>query len=188
MRRVSNAAKAEAAKKDETAKTSTNAVNMPAIVHDRIETQEQELSQSNVRIQHSDALPGQKSLDDNVLPEFDTRPVSYEKMAMLAFFNEDVEVRIATTGDKNADQIFEINVNGRNELFRRGEKKTVKRFIVDHLARMKQTTYVQKEVISDDGTKSIANIPTTSLKYDFSVEHDPHPRGKDWLRSVLAEA
>jgi hypothetical protein len=188
MGRVSNAAKKAAAEEAAKKSTKTNAVNMPAIITDRIETQEQELAHGNVRIQHSDARPGEKALDDNIIPEIDTRPVNDEKMAMLAFFNEDVAVRIATTADKNADQVFEITVNGKINLFRRGEKKTVKRYVVDHLARMKQTTYTQQEVVAADGTKSIANIPTTSLKYDFSVEHDPHPRGKDWLRAVLAEA
>lgn len=164
------------------------AANSPAINTDRIDTGDLEVAQNEARIQHSDAKIGEKSLDDPSMPEFDARPVNDEKLAMLAFFNEDIDVRIATTSDKQADQVFEIIVNGKINFFRRGEKKTVKRYIVDHLARMKLTTYSQQEVINDKGEKSIANIPTTSLKYDFSVERDPHPRGKDWLRSVLAEA
>lgn len=155
-------------------------------VTDRIETAEQEIVQQNTRVQHSE--PGTKALDDNVNPEFDARPVNHEKLEMLKFFNDDLTVRIGTSGDKNAEQVFEINVNGRLELFRRGEKKTVKRYIVDHLLRMKQTTYQQREVTNSDGEKSIVNIPTSSLKYDFSVEHDPHPRGKEWLRATMLEA
>lgn len=162
--------------------------NSPVIKTNGIETGEQEIAQHNVRIQHSDAKPGEKALDDDVHPEFDARPVNAEKLEMLKFFNDDLRVRIATSIDKQAEQVFEITVNGHVNLFRRGETKTVKRYVVDHMARMKQTTYTQKEIINDQGEKSIANIPTTSLKYDFSVEYDPHPRGREWLRATLLEA
>lgn len=153
----------------------------------RIETAEQHTGQLEPRVLHSDtgtldaATPIQvmdKSID----------MLDKEKMKMLAFFNEPVTIRIATSSDRQAEQAFEINVNGQNEFFRRGETKTVKRFIVDHMARMKVTTYTQREVIDKDGVKSIVNDPVSSLKYDFSIERDSNPRGRDWLRAVQAEA
>lgn len=111
-----------------------------------------------------------------------------EKLEMLAFMNEPVTVRIGTTTDKNAEQVFEININGNLEFFRRGETKTVKRFIVDRMLRLKETVYSQKEVINSEGIKDILHIPHTALKYDFSIERDDNPLGDSWKRHTLAEA
>ncbi|MES3041803.1 MAG: hypothetical protein V4730_11730 [Pseudomonadota bacterium] len=110
-----------------------------------------------------------------------------EKMAMLAFFNEPVTIRIATTTDKAAEKVFEINVNGRPQLFRRGGTYTVPRYYVDRIMRLKQTVYGQEEVFNSEGVKEIRYPSQTALKYDFVIERDDNPRGKDWERSVLAE-
>lgn len=114
--------------------------------------------------------------------------VDQEKLDMLAFMNELVTIRIATTTDKNAEPVFEINVNGNLEFFRRGETKTVKRFIVDRMMRLKVTAYDQKEVLNAEGIKDIIQIPRTALKYDFSIERDDNPMGESWKRHTLAQA
>lgn len=109
-----------------------------------------------------------------------------EKAAMLQFMEEPVTIRIATTTDKNAEQVFELTINGRTEFFRRGETKTVPRKYVDLLARLKVTSYVQNEVINREGEKQFLNVPHTGLKYDFALVHDAHPQSADWLKSTLA--
>lgn len=116
------------------------------------------------------------------------RPVDNEQMQMLAFFNEPVTVRMATSTDKQAEQVFELNINGRLELFRRGETKTVPRYFVDRLARLKETTFTQREVVNSEGIKQMVYDPHTGLKYDFAVVRDNHPRGADWLNHTLMEA
>lgn len=163
------------------------AKDTPVIKTKRTESSDFPAGQDVPRVQHADPKPGQKPLDDACIQPVD-RPVDDEKMAMLQFMAQPVQVRIATTADKQAEQMFEINVNGDLHFFRRGETKTVPRYIVDRLARMKQTTYTQQEVTAGDGARNIVNIPTTSLKYDFSVENDPHPRGREWLQATMAEA
>jgi hypothetical protein len=115
------------------------------------------------------------------------RPVDQEQLAMLAFMAEPVTIRIAQSTDKNAEQVFELNINGRLELFRRGETKTIPRYFADRLARLKVTTYSQREVVNAEGVKGIVYDPFTALKYDFSMVRDDHPRGRDWLAAVLAE-
>ena len=107
---------------------------------------------------------------------------------MLAFLNEPITIRIGTSTDKNAEQCFEININGRLEFFRRGETKTVKRYFVDNMLRLKQTVYTQKEVINAEGIKDILNIPHTALKHDFAVVRDDNKLGASWLNAVMAEA
>lgn len=116
----------------------------------------------------------------------DERPVDEEKLAMLAFMEEPVTVHIHTTSDKEAEQIFEIFNNGQREVFRRGEDKTVRRKFVNELATRKITSWSWVPFTSPEGIKSMKYVPTTSLRYPFSVTQDPHPRGADWLKATLA--
>lgn len=129
------------------------------------------------------------ALDKNsVIERAGDHPLDGERLAMLAFLNEPITLRIGTTTDKNAAQVFEININGRLEFFKRGEVKTVPRYFADHMLRLKETSFSQKEVINAEGIKDILHIPHTGLKYDFSVERDDNPLGDSWKRAVLAEA
>jgi len=118
------------------------------------------------------------------------RPMAHldsEKMAMMAFMNEEIDVHIHSVQDKNAEQIFELFINGQREVFRRNERKKVKRRFVDLLARLKPTTFTHREVTSSEGGRDVVYDQHTGLRYPFSVMNDPHPRGADWLRSVLNE-
>lgn len=115
------------------------------------------------------------------------QPYDDEKMAMLAFMAEDIEVRIATNTDANAEQIFELNINNKPFLFRRGETKVVPRYVVDRLARMKVSRYTHREVVNNEGIKDVVYGEITALKYDFMVTKDPNRYGDSWLRSALAE-
>lgn len=167
-------------------KAEIKALNNPVIIPKRIETAEQHVEQGNARVMRSTG-DAKDSLDPLELIQVADKPLDPEHTAMLAFMNEDVRIRIGTTTDKNAEQVFEICVNGNLEFFRRGETKTVKRYIVDRMLRLKQTVYSQQEVINAEGIKDILNIPHTALKYDFSIEHDASPHSKAWMNSVLAE-
>ncbi len=111
-----------------------------------------------------------------------------EKAAMLAFMNEMVTIRPATSTDKNAEQIFELTINNKTELFRRGEVKTVRRCYVDLMARLKVTAYTQREVTDQAGVRQIVNDPHTALKYDFAMVEDRNPMGENWLKATLAMA
>lgn len=129
-----------------------------------------------------------ESMDEiKVIQPASDQPFDNEKMLMLQFMAEPVTIRIATSTDKNAEQCFELNINGRAEFFRRGETKTVKRFFVDRLMRLKQTVYGQDLVINKEGIKSYVYPPSTGLKYDFAIIRDDNPLGKSWERAILAE-
>lgn len=162
------------------------AQNNPVNVQ-RPDSQDHEVGQLNERTLKSSGLASE-ALGPSLIAKMTEQPYDGEKMAMLAFMAEPIEVRIGTTTDKNAEQCFEININGRLELFRRGETKTVPRFFVDRLLRLKQTVYSQKEVVNSEGVKDIVNIPHTALKYDYAITRDDNPLGKSWERAVLAEA
>lgn len=121
-----------------------------------------------------------------VLVDVAERMPDKEKLANLAFFAEPVTIRIATSTDKNAEQMFELNLGGKPFFFRRGETKTVPRYVVDHMARMKVTSYIDQEVFNSEGIKQIVHIPHTAMKYDFAMVKDDNPMGEHWLKATLA--
>jgi hypothetical protein len=154
-----------------------------------IEPLEQTIGQDVPRVLASQG-PAKEALEPQLIQPVE-RPMASldsEKVQMMAFMNEDIEVHIHSTTDKEAEQVFELFINGERQLFRRNEKKVVKRKFVDLLARLKPTTYTHRELTRSDGVRDIQYNMHTGLRYPFSVIRDPHPRGNDWLRSVLAEA
>lgn len=136
---------------------------------------------------HTEVRTAETIGEPGVIQKVSDQPFDEEKMAMLAFMNEPVTIRPASTTDKNAAQCFEININGRSELFRRGEVKTVKRFFVDRLMRLKVTVYGQELRTNSEGVQSYAYPTSTGLKYDFAIVRDDNPLGPSWERAVLAE-
>lgn len=160
--------------------------NNPVILSKQLESSQQDIGQAPPRSIGIDA-DGKAEMSPQMVVVAD-RVYDNEKMAMLAFFNEPVTIRIATTTDKAAEKIFEININGKPFLFRRGETKTVPRFVVDRIMRLKPTVYGQEEVRNSEGVKTMLYPGQTALKYDFVIERDDNPRGKQWERAVLAEA
>lgn len=109
------------------------------------------------------------------------------KVANLKFMEDMITVHVHETAEKNADVCFEVGVNGRNYLFIRGQTKTVPRFVIETLARAKPINYTNEEYTMPDGERAVRWPSATGLRYGFSVIQDPHPRGGDWLKSVLRQ-
>lgn len=158
-----------------------NAKNNP-VFKPAVEASEKLVDHGEVRVVDKDG-----SLDPGVIAKVSDQPFDDEKMAMMAFMNEPVTIRIATSTDRSAEQCFELNINGRAEFFRRGETKTVKRFFVDRLMRLKVSVFGQELVINKEGIKSYVYPKSTGLKYDFAVIRDDNPLGSSWERAILAE-
>lgn len=127
------------------------------------------------------------ALSDNVIERVSEQALDDDHTEMLAFMAEPVTVRIAVSTDPNAEQVFEIIVNGRTELFRRGETKTVPRYYVDRMLRMKETRYKHREVMNQSGDRDVVYDGQTALKYDFSIVRDMNPLSESWYRHTLAE-
>lgn len=154
------------------------------------EPMEMQIGQDGTRTLKSSG-DSKEALSASVIEPVD-RPleaVDQEKLAMMKFMEDIVEVHIHSVTDKAAEQIFEIIINGESQLFRRNERKKVKRKFADRLARLKVTTYGNREVYNREmGERQVEYPASTALRYPFSVTHDPHPRGAEWLRAVLSEA
>jgi hypothetical protein len=157
----------------------SNAIDNP-VTKSPVPMSEQDIGQQATRTT--------ESLNEiKVVEKVSDQPFDEEKMLMLQFMNEPVTIRIATSTDKNAEQCFELNINGKAEFFRRGETKTVKRYFVDRLLRLKETVYGQEMMINKEGIKSYVYPSSTGLKYDFAIIRDDNPLGKSWERAILAE-
>ena len=152
------------------------AKHAPALPNAGLETAEQEIGHT---VREGEGVG--KPLLVTVAEPFDD-----EKEAMLRFMEEPVTIRPTRTTDKT-ELVFEIIVNGRGELFRVGQEKTVKRYFVDHMARMKVTNYTQQEITNAEGIKQFINVPHTTLKYDFAMVRDANPLGESWLKATLAQ-
>ncbi len=168
-------------------RTVNAAKNNPVIKTGERHSKDLEIGQGESRLLKSEGA-ADEALEPSVIARLNDHPYDDEKMAMLAFMAEPVTIRMGTTTDKNAEQCFELNIGGRLEFFRRGETKTVPRYFVDRLLRLKQTVYSQKEVVNAEGVKDILHIPHTALKYDFAMVKDTNPLGPSWERAVAAEA
>lgn len=114
-------------------------------------------------------------------------PVSKDFLDALKFMDEELTIIVQDTEDKNATPLVETWCNGRSQFFIRGQAQTVKRRYVEVLARSKGTRYRQEHYKDANGNDAIRNIPVTSLRYPFTVIHDPNPNGPEWLKQVLKE-
>jgi hypothetical protein len=116
------------------------------------------------------------------------------KAKELAFMEERLDIRIHETSDPNAEQMVFVSVNGEGggphklPWLPRGQVITVKRKIVERLARSKRIGVRTQEVTDGNGNRTTAIRRSSSLGYDFSVLRDPNPHGAEWLKRVLAEA
>lgn len=137
---------------------------------------------------HARDMPvdGDARIDEPLIEPVES--ANWEKIGELAFMEEPVTIMVHQSNDKNAEPFPEVGVNGRRQFFIRGEKQVVKRKFVGALARAKQTSFTQQYAKDANGNDTIRNIPSTALRFPFSVLHDPNPRGVEWLRKTLAEA
>lgn len=161
-----------------------------------IDTAEQKVGQDSVRVMKSTG-PAAEALSDATV-EVVERPVNAEKMAMLAFDQEWVTVRISPSNDPI--QKFPVSVNGQAEWLdgakpmraaqmwmERGKTYTIKRYLVEKLARAKHTGYSLAERKGEDGMAQYSYPSATALAFDFQVLRDENPRGASWLQHILLE-
>ncbi len=104
----------------------------------------------------------------------------------LAFGEELVEIVVHESTEPNASPLVDTYVNGVPQRFIRGQSQRVKRKFVEVLARAKQTGI--KTTVDMSNGEPVNRIQRhTGLRYPFSVQHDPNPKGAAWLRSILAQ-
>jgi hypothetical protein len=159
-------------------------------VHKALETAEQEVGQGEERKISSQG----KATLEPVRVEAPDKPVNAEWAAMMEFANQPITIELNESNEKNAENPVYCANNGdlapvtpRPGWLYRGKQYTIPRKFLESLARAKVTTYTQREETDPAGVRHVINVPHTALRYHFRVIHDPHPRGGDWLKSLLLE-
>ena len=103
-----------------------------------------------------------------------------------AFMNELVTVHVHSTTDENQAPQFILNCNGVNQPVVRGVDITIRRKYVEIMARMKETKYTQ--VTPNPAAPDVSEMRARhGLVFPFDLVNDPNPRGRAWLKNVLAE-
>lgn len=111
-----------------------------------------------------------------------------DKLDRLAFMEDELEIIVLPTSDKNSPPLVETHCNGRNQYLLRGKPQKVKRKFVEVLARAKLTTFRGETPLVNGEYQNLMH-PTTGLVENFTVLRDPAgDRGRAWLEQVLAEA
>jgi len=103
-----------------------------------------------------------------------------------AFMNEMVTVMVHESTDPNQPPHIILNVNGTNMPVVRGFPTIMKRKYLEVLARMKETRYTQRTPNPSEPDRIVME-PKTAQVYPFAVQEDKNPRGREWLRHVMAE-
>lgn len=109
-----------------------------------------------------------------------------EAVSQEAFMNEVLTIEVAETTNENEPPSITLSVNGITQPVFRGYPTRVRRKYVEVLARCKETKYNQRNIDPSRPDK-IELEPRTGLVYNFQVIEDPNPKGRAWLRAVLAE-
>lgn len=165
---------------------STDAKNYVAAPSGIRSTQDEEVGQQPDRVLRSTG-DASEALDRQNLAMVSDSPMDAEWIANMAFMAEMIEIRIPESTDEQAEHVFEININGRMFFFRRGENKVVPRYVADHMLRMKQTRYSQKEVVNSEGIKDIVHPSRTNLKYDLMIIRDGNPLSDKWYKFTIGQ-
>ncbi len=110
-----------------------------------------------------------------------------ELVAFEKFMEQPMEIEIAAAQSDNEPPCVVLNVNGVNQPVWRGQPVAIRRKYVEVLARMKETRYHQQGMNHLNPEAGNALHARTALVYPFQVLHDPHPKGGEWLRAILAE-
>jgi hypothetical protein len=130
--------------------------------------------------------PAKSALEPATVEVVD-RPIDKEWADAMAFNEETIKVMVHETTDPVAVSIPDFYNGGIPQRFIRGQEQLVKRKFVEQLARCRKTTFSQEKVRDNNGDEFYRNVPHTALAYPFSVVEDPNPRGRDWLKNILAE-
>ena len=172
---------------DNISKTFTSAINAGVAPKKMFEPMEQDQgterapSEFKVERDTGDANLVEAGIFDVDSPQFN------DKMKLLAFMEEPVEVYIQQTSDKDADMLFDIQVNGMAQIFHRDQTVVVKRYFVEGLARAKPVHYVNEPYAMANGDRGVRYPSRRGLRYPFTVMKDPNPQGQGWLKAVLAQ-
>jgi hypothetical protein len=126
-------------------------------------------------------------LGDNRIEQLTENDViTKQGLELEKFMNEPVTIRVHDDSAEGSLPVICPNVNGINQPIIRNHDQTIKRKYVEALARCRTTVYDQA-VPNPAEPANIQMVAKTMLSYNFQVVEDKNPRGRDWLKNILAQ-
>ena len=158
----------------------------PAVKTGQISTKDVELKQERPR-----ALPGKgpATLEPPSIEQVEpSTHIDPEWSANIAFSKELITIRVHESTEENAEKFVEVWNNGDYMKFTRGQEHTCERRFVESLMRAKPIRYSQKAVLDDFGkVGGYQEIPSTALRYSFTIVRDDNPLSQAWLKHIMSE-
>tara|TARA_Y100000310_G_scaffold136383_1_gene135243 strand:- start:8027 stop:8614 length:588 start_codon:yes stop_codon:yes gene_type:complete len=116
-----------------------------------------------------------------------TSPLSDEELGLEAFMNEEVEVVVAKSVNKEDNPVILPSVNGTNQPIALGFRVRIKRKYIEALAHSRVDTVLQVEDTPVSGVIEGMNVySNAALTHTFSTYNDSE-KGKEWLDNLLAQ-
>lgn len=104
----------------------------------------------------------------------------------LAFMEERVLVRVATSTEPHAEKIVEVYNNGVPQFFVRGQWVIARRKYVEILARAKPFSVTTPEAMDARGNRTNRIETHNGQRYPFEMK-DTNPLGAAWLNAIFME-
>lgn len=103
------------------------------------------------------------------------------------FMKNRLVITVHESTDPNAPPYAPVGVNGEQAWLPRGQPVRVPRYMVERLARSRPVSIKTKNNPDPSADVGMLTVSKTGFDYPFSVNHDPHPKGRAWLARVVAE-
>jgi len=141
---------------------------------------------ANEKVGNKEPIPSTEIGDPGPVEKVAETQFTKSQAEAEMFANEILTVIVQQDGSDNAVENPCATVNGTSQYFIRGQEQKIKRKYVEALARGRVTKYEQK---TPDPTRpeNIQMVERNTLVYPFVVVHDPNPKGREWLNSILAQ-
>lgn len=115
----------------------------------------------------------------------------YDKAAILAFYEEKVEIMIVDSTDPNPENYVFVSINGKGPMphgvpwVPRNVPVVMARKYVEQLARAKPVSLRTEEVQDFQGNRTTRVKRHAAMRYPFTVLRDTNPKGRAWLAEIM---
>lgn len=156
----------------------------PVVASNTINTNDEQVGQEQVATMSS---KGPARIEHSEIEVVSDKRATKDKLETLAFMEELVSVEVHPSSDQFSPQFTEVGNGGRKFVFPHGIRVNAPRKFVEVLARSKRKSYKNVEYTDAEGVVGFKWPSHQGLQHPFSV-YDDTPRGREWLRKILAEA
>ena len=114
-------------------------------------------------------------------------PRAQEKMALLKFYEEMVNIHVQEDNTENPMPRFPISINGKTWVFEPGNDYTVPRYVVEGFLRARPVHYKNVEYVDPaDGVKKVKWPSRRGLRFPIALKSNLQ-KDHDWFNRIARE-